>query len=133
MINVALRPLGSLEMLLVVMIGGLGAAARYLVDMLLQERAGLRPWTSIMLINAFGSTLLGSTLALMHTDAWLIWFLVSVFAGGFTTLSTTMLHAFLALAERAFVRAIVIALGQLIGCCLLAWLAFVAVRALLGL
>lgn len=93
--------------------GGLGAAARHLVDTSLPERLRARfPW-GIMLINLTGSFALGVLvgLALDHPIAGVL----SIgFLGGYTTFSTASLDSVRLLAARRYGAALWNGPGMLI-------------------
>lgn len=107
--------------LLIAVCGGLGAALRYIVDTLLQQRAGVHPALSILLINALGSFLIGfSSAASVQTSA-VIFAVITAACGGFTTFSTASLDTYKLLRQHAFGLAIGHALGQLAVCVALAF------------
>lgn len=70
--------------------GGLGAALRYVVDLLVPARTGM-PW-ALLLINATGSFALGMVVATTADDTWHA--VVSTgLLGGYTTFSAASLDA----------------------------------------
>lgn len=68
--------------------GGLGAAARYLVDLGIARLTGARfPW-GVMVINITGSLALGLVVGLLPGAAFVVG---AGFLGGYTTFSTAMI------------------------------------------
>jgi len=79
-----------LVFLLAAACGGLGAAARYLVDIGIARATGSRfPW-GVMVINVTGSLLLGLVVGMLPGAAFV---LGAGFLGGYTTFSTAMIDA----------------------------------------
>ena len=80
--------MSPLVFLLAAACGGLGAAARYLVDIGIARATGSRfPW-GVMVINVTGSLLLGLVVGMLPGAAFV---LGAGFLGGYTTFSTAML------------------------------------------
>ncbi|WP_311477153.1 CrcB family protein [uncultured Gulosibacter sp.] len=100
--------------------GGLGAALRYILDTLLQERARMHPALSIVLINALGSFLLGYFGADIFEPSSIASLLIVFGCGGFTTFSTASLDTYKLLRQRAFALAAAHGFGQLALCVALA-------------
>ncbi|MCB1297695.1 MAG: CrcB family protein [Microthrixaceae bacterium] len=107
--------MNPLLLLAVAAAGGLGAAARYLVDVGVGRRVGgAFPW-GILVVNVSGSLLLGALTGLALHAAWL-WMLGAGLLGGYTTFSTVAVETWL-LAEAGARRAAWgNALGSLLAC-----------------
>ena len=107
--------MNPLLLLAVAAAGGLGAAARYLVDVGVGRRVGgAFPW-GILVVNVSGSLLLGALTGLALHAAWL-WQLGAGLLGGYTTFSTVAVETWL-LAEAGDRRAAWgNALGSVLGC-----------------
>lgn len=107
--------MNPLLLLAVAAAGGLGAAARYLVDVGVGRRVGRAfPW-GILVVNVSGSLLLGALTGLALHAAWL-WMLGAGLLGGYTTFSTVAVETWL-LAEAGARRAAWgNALGSLLAC-----------------
>ncbi|NLA10019.1 MAG: CrcB family protein [Microbacteriaceae bacterium] len=107
--------MNPLLLLAVAAAGGLGAAARYLVDVGVGRRVGgAFPW-GILVVNVSGSLLLGALTGLALHAAWL-WMLGAGLLGGYTTFSTVAVETWL-LAEAGARRATWgNALGSLLAC-----------------
>ncbi|MGW9628805.1 fluoride efflux transporter FluC [Microbacterium sp. NPDC055521] len=70
--------------------GGVGAAARYLIDIGVARVTSSRfPW-GVMLINITGSLLLGAVVGMLPGAAFVVG---AGFLGGYTTFSTAMIDA----------------------------------------
>ena len=106
-------------MFLITVAGGLGAALRYLLDTVLQERAGVRNGWSIFFINVIGSFVFGlaSGVALGHNDVWWPAAIVGM-TGGFTTFSAATVDVVKAANRHAPGLAWMLALGQMAACIL---------------
>ena len=79
--------MSPLVFLLAAACGGLGAAVRYLVDLVVAKLTGTRyPW-GVMLINITGSLALGFVVGALPGVAFVIG---AGFLGGYTTFSTAM-------------------------------------------
>ena len=106
--------------------GGIGSVARYLVTVLVAQRLGAGyPWAATLLINVVGSIIIGIVFEMSQTRMLGMSTLVRVFLmtgvlGGFTTFSTYSLDIVLLASERAFMIAAAYAIGSLlsgfIGC-----------------
>ncbi|WP_432520453.1 fluoride efflux transporter CrcB [Kineococcus sp. SYSU DK006] len=97
---------------LLVLAGGLGAAARFAVDGAVRaRRAGDLPWGTLV-VNVTGSFLLGLLTGLVLAGAGDAWRLVlgTGFCGGFTTFSTAAVDT-VHLARRGALRAAAANLG----------------------
>ncbi|HEX8509397.1 MAG TPA: CrcB family protein [Propionibacteriaceae bacterium] len=97
--------------------GGVGAALRLVVDMLIRRRVGPDFPVSTLVINVTGSLLLGlltglSAGALLPVAAATV--LGSGFLGGYTTFSTASYETVRLLEERHFVATAAYALGGLV-------------------
>lgn len=117
---------------LIVALGGLGAASRYIVDTLLRERASTPPALATASINALGAIGIGvfSQFAFQHgvqigPNAFTLGFL-----GGFTTYSTAMVDTLQLWQRGRRAAAIGNTLGQFVGCFALALAAFAVTGAL---
>jgi CrcB protein len=122
-----------LRSVLAVAVGGaIGTAARALLE------AWIAEWWLLLLINALGSFLLGtSTAALAGAADWLRHGIGAGILGGFTTFSAVALASVTATSSGAGATAIVpalpgvaLALGMLAGCLLAAWAGLVLGRRL---
>ncbi len=103
--------------LFVALLGGLGAATRFVVDGWVRERqANVLP-VATLVVNVSGSLLIGVLAggALFHGWAGTWWVALTVgFCGGYTTFSTTMVETVrLALAGQTR-RAIAVVIGSLV-------------------
>lgn len=108
--------------LLVIALGGLGAAARYIVDTLLRERTGLPAAVTTAIINALGSFAVG-LLARPAFDAGMHLgqcALAVGFLGGFTTYSTAMVDTWQLWQRGRRAAAVWNTVGQYLGCALVA-------------
>lgn len=106
-------------MLGIALSGGLGAAARYLLDQSVPDSLREKfPW-GIMLINLAGSFLLG-LLTGLALEAPLLGVLGVGFLGGFTTFSTASLDTVRLLRSRRWAAGMLNGLGMLIGAVALA-------------
>lgn len=97
--------------------GGLGAAARFVLDGLIRGVTGSRlPWAT-MLINISGSLLLGLltglAAGLMLPEAWQL-ILGTGLLGGYTTFSTASFETVTLLRERRWTAAALNGLGVLV-------------------
>jgi CrcB protein len=112
--------------------GGLGAAARFVLDGLIRSRVRTIVPAGTMIINLSGSLLLGflTGLVLFHAvpDDWRL-VLGTGFLGGYTTFSTASFETARLLQERRWVAALTNGLGMLV----LAVLAAIAGMALAAL
>lgn len=80
--------MSPLVFLLAAACGGLGAAARYLVDLGVARLTGTRfPW-GVMVINITGALALGLVIGLLPGAAFVVG---TGFLGGYTTFSTAMI------------------------------------------
>ena len=114
-----------LEFVLLGLAGGLGAAARFLLDGAIRSRsAGTLPWGTIT-INLTGSFLLGLITALAAAqvlpDEWKL-IAGTGFLGGCTTFSTASFETVRLMQERKFAAATVNGLGVLVAATLAAGL-----------
>lgn len=90
--------------------GGLGAGARYLVDVGVARLAGTRfPW-GVMLINITGSLALGIIVGGLPAAVFIVG---AGFLGGYTTFSTAMLDSVALWRDRERVASVVNVLGML--------------------
>lgn len=96
--------------------GGFGAAARYLIDTLLQQRAKLHSAVSILLINIIGSFVFG--VAAVHSRPTEISaaLLTTAACAGFTTFSTASLDTLKLCHSEGWVKAVALAFGTLALC-----------------
>lgn len=91
--------------------GGLGAAARYLIDIGIARITGSRfPW-GVMVINVSGSLLLGVVVGMLPGAAFVVG---AGFLGGYTTFSTAMIDAISLWRDGERRAAIVDVLGMLL-------------------
>ncbi len=107
--------------------GGLGAAARHLVDHSLPVGVRMRfPW-GIMVINLSGSLALGllTGLALDHP---VVGIATVGFLGGYTTFSTASLESVRLLAAKRYGAALLAGPGMLLLCAALSLIGIVIVR-----
>jgi CrcB protein len=105
------------SVLLVVLLGGLGAAARLLVDWLVSRRSRRELPVATLLINVTGSFLIGvlsATVATGHPDAFAL--AATGFCGGYTTFSTAMVESVRLAREGAWRTAAWSAAGTLVLC-----------------
>lgn len=80
--------MSALVVILAAACGGVGAAARYLLDLGIARLAGTRfPW-GVMVINISGSLALGLVVGILPDTAFVIG---AGFLGGYTTFSTAMI------------------------------------------
>jgi len=92
-----------LVFLAVVVAGGLGAATRFVLDVVVRRRAGDRfPW-GILVVNLTGAFTLGLVTPLVADEAWR-WIVGTGFLGGYTTFSAVAVTTAL-LAEEGRTRA----------------------------
>lgn len=101
------------------LVGGLGAACRYLADTLLRERRGWSAPGATFFVNALGSLLLGLFAALIADGTWHA-LLAAGFCGGFTTFSTAMLDVVRLWRAGERGRAVWFSVGQFIVCAVFA-------------
>ncbi|MDQ0275755.1 CrcB protein [Arthrobacter silviterrae] len=99
--------------------GGIGAAARFLVDGLVRSRfRTVFPWATFA-INVSGSLLLGLLTALAGASVlptqWSL-ILGTGFLGGYTTFSTASYETVRLLAERRWVASLASGLGTIVAC-----------------
>lgn len=103
--------------------GGLGAAARLLLDGVIRERiGGVTPWGTII-INLTGSLLLGliTGLAVSHVLPEAVHVVVGTgFLGGYTTFSTASYETIRLLQERRWTVGVLNGLGVLVATTVLA-------------
>ncbi|WP_313479405.1 CrcB family protein [Microbacterium sp.] len=91
--------------------GGLGAAARYLIDIGIAGIARSRfPW-GVMVINVTGSLLLGVVVGMLPGSAFVVG---TGFLGGYTTFSTAMIDAVSLWRDGARRAAVVDVVGMLV-------------------
>ena len=91
--------------------GGVGAAARYVLDVTVARLTGTRfPW-GVFAINLLGSFLLGLVTALLPDAAMVVGLGL---LGGFTTFSTAMVDTVRLLHQEAWGRAAANAVGMLV-------------------
>lgn len=105
--------------LAVVLAGGLGSVARFVVDGLVRQVHDSRlPWATL-LVNLLGSALLGWLVSLAGADplghGWLL-VLGTGFCGGFTTLSTTSIEVLRMMQDHHLGLALVWLVGQALLC-----------------
>ncbi|MCU1437845.1 MAG: chromosome condensation protein CrcB [Naasia sp.] len=109
--------------LLAAVAGGLGAAARFLLDGLVQSRTHGRYPLGIFVVNASGSFLLGLLAGLIAAsalpDAWRT-VVGAGFLGGYTTFSAAAVEVVILLRARRYGAAMVHAAGMLLACTALA-------------
>ena len=125
----------QLQLLLLALAGGAGAALRYIADTLLRERAGLHPGTSTLLINALGCLVAGAAGAALvltapYPELQPPFSLALAVCAGFTTFSTASLDALRAALERSARRFALVTAGQLLACGLAFTLAYLVTHAL---
>ncbi|MCU6479153.1 fluoride efflux transporter CrcB [Arthrobacter sp. A2-55] len=99
--------------------GGIGAAARFLVDGLVRSRfRTVFPWATFA-INVSGSLLLGLLTALAGASVlptqWSL-ILGTGFLGGYTTFSTASYETVRLLGERRWVASLASGLGTIVAC-----------------
>ena len=105
--------------------GGLGAAARYLVSVLLSSGPAGFPWATLAvnLAGCLGIGLLwGSCSQASWFQEWGRAFLVVGLLGGFTTFSAFSLETLWLVAADRLAAAAAYAAGSLVGCVAMAWL-----------
>ena len=91
--------MNALELTLLVVAGGLGAGARYIVDgAIMRGRSGVFP-IGIAVVNVIGSFLLGLSTGIPHFSGTWLAILGTGLLGGFTTFSTVSVETVL-LAQR---------------------------------
>ena len=101
--------------LLIALAGGLGAAARLVIDGLVRRRLpSTFPWATI-LVNISGSFLLGLLVGLGAGDRWQQ-VLGTGFLGGYTTFSTASFETASLLLDRRPLAAAVNGIGVLVAC-----------------
>lgn len=103
-----------MTLLLVALLGGLGAAARFVVDRLIRGRWSRVFPLATVLINVSGSALLGLLSGAMayHSLAPNAYLVASVgFCGGYTTFSTAMVETVRLAQQGDYRRSVVNALG----------------------
>lgn len=106
-----------MTVLLVALVGGLGAATRFVVDGLIRGR-----WTRVfplatVLINVSGSAIIGllSGAVAYHSLSPTAYLIAAVgFCGGYTTFSTAMVETVRLIQSGDYRRAVVNALGSLL-------------------
>jgi len=106
-----------MTLLLVALLGGLGAAARFVVDGLIRGRWSRVFPLATVLINVSGSALLGLLSGAMayHSLAPNAYLVASVgFCGGYTTFSTAMVETVRLAQQGDYRRSVVNALGTLL-------------------
>lgn len=98
--------------LLLAVLGGVGAAARYLVDDLVSRRWSGRFPLATLLVNVSGSLLIGLLATTIGPDRAALYAVGAVgFCGGYTTFSTAMVES-VRLAREGAWRASVLATGS---------------------
>ncbi|UWF77694.1 MULTISPECIES: fluoride efflux transporter FluC [Microbacterium] len=103
--------MSPLVLLLAAAAGGLGAAARYVVDIGVARLAGTRfPW-GVFVINLSGSLLLGVLTGALPGSAFV---LGTGFLGGYTTFSTAMIDTVALWRDGERPASVVNALGMLL-------------------
>ena len=116
--------------------GGVGSVARYLVTMLVTQKLGAGfPWAATLMINVVGSIIIGVVFEISQTRTFGMSTLVRLFLmtgvlGGFTTFSTYSLDIVLLASERAFLLATAYAIGSALSGFIGAYAGIVFVRAL---
>ncbi|MFC7788249.1 fluoride efflux transporter FluC [Microbacterium sp. MAHUQ-60] len=91
--------------------GGVGAAARYLLDLGIARLAGTRfPW-GVMVINISGSLALGLVVGMLPDAAFVIG---AGFLGGYTTFSTAMIDTVVLWRDGARRASVLNAVGMLL-------------------
>ena len=112
-----------LETLAVAIAGGIGAAARFLLDSLLRRRVSARYPVGTLVINLSGSLLLGLVAGLvaagLPADPWQA-VLGTGFLGGYTTFSTAAVETVRLVQERRPWPVVLASVGMLSGGVLLA-------------
>jgi CrcB protein len=107
--------------------GGLGAAARFLLDGAVRARTRSGLPLATMIINVTGSFLLGVLAGLVAarvvTQFWMV-VLGTGFLGGYTTFSTASFETVRLLEDRRLLAAVATGLGLLAACVASAWLGF---------
>ncbi|AEE45367.1 fluoride efflux transporter FluC [Cellulomonas fimi] len=106
-----------MTVLLVALLGGLGAATRFVVDGEIRARVPQRLPLSTMVVNVSGSLLLGALVA-AHVHGLVPDVLLVAagtgFCGGYTTFSTAMIESVRLLQAGAYGRAAVATVGTLV-------------------
>ncbi len=116
--------------------GGIGSIVRYLVTLLVTQRAGAGySWGATLLINVTGSLIIGAVFELSQTRAIGMSQLTRIFLmtgvlGGFTTFSTFSLDMVTLVADGAMPLALLYGTGSVVFGFLGAFLGVIAVRAL---
>jgi fluoride exporter len=101
--------------LLIGLAGGLGAAARLIIDGLIRDRLpSTFPWATV-LINITGSFLLGLLIGLGAADRWQL-IAGTGFLGGYTTFSTASFETAGLLLDRRPLAAVLNGLAVLLAC-----------------
>ncbi|MEO6827608.1 MAG: fluoride efflux transporter CrcB [Microbacteriaceae bacterium] len=106
-----------LQVIVISVAGGLGAAARLVVDGLLRSRVAVAYPIGTTIINITGSLLLGFVVGLAgggHVDSSWEAILGTGFLGGFTTFSTASFETVRLLADGRYRAAMVNGLGMLV-------------------
>lgn len=109
--------LAPVSVLLLALLGGVGAATRFVVDWLVNRRWSHGFPVATLLINITGSFLIGllsATLAADRPDAFAI--AATGFCGGYTTFSTAMVESVRLAREGAWRAAAWAAVGTLVLC-----------------
>lgn len=123
--------LAPVSVLLLALLGGVGAAARFVVDWLVNRLWSHQFPVSTLLINISGSFLIGllsTTVATDHPDAFAI--AATGFCGGYTTFSTAMVESVRLAREGAWRAAVWSAVGTLFLCVVAAALGLLLGRVL---
>lgn len=122
-----------MTLVLLALAGGLGAAARFVVDGLVRDRSRTPFPRGTFVVNVCGSLLLGllagaASARLLPADALLV--AGTGFCGGFTTFSTASVETVRLLQDGDVRRAVPYALGTLLACVAAAALGVAAVTGL---
>lgn len=123
--------LAPVSVLLLALLGGVGAATRFVVDWLVSRRWSGELPAATLLVNVTGSLLIGvlsSTVAPAHPDVFAI--AATGFCGGYTTFSTAMVESVRLAREGAWRVAVWPAVGTLLLCVTAAAAGLVLGRAL---
>lgn len=125
--------LGLWAVLALGLLGGVGAATRYLVDDLINRRWHGRLPPATLTINVSGSLLIGLLATTVARDNPELYAVAAVgFCGGYTTFSTAMVESVRLAREGAWRTAAVSTAGLLVLCVAAAWLGVLLGRAVSG-
>ncbi|TQJ29649.1 CrcB family protein [Microbacterium sp. SLBN-146] len=122
--------MNALVFVLAALGGGIGAAARFVVDAAVTRMLGTRfPW-GILVVNTTGSLLLGFVTGLAEGEAAWLFVLGAGVLGGYTTFSTAIVDTVLLVERRAWGSALANALATVLVTVLAAALGLLLARAL---